>query len=309
MSETQRIAIIGNGRWGKKIRQTLASIPNCDVVSVVTHDWGFLLEKGVVDGVVVATPAQHHAEVAMPFIERGIPVFIEKPMSILLTEAMRVELSARNFNSPVMVGHIHLFSPAFNAAKNLLPECGRIRFLVGEGGAISSYREGSSTLWEWAPHDLSMILSTLAEKPQSVSASAQAVLQPASIHWNSSQIVLNFKDSVRALVFSSCLLPERRRRLTIVGENKTIVYDDTLAEGKVAVYQGVKSLGQVPTAVFHPKYDRISALELEMLEFLKIVRTRSRSVSDEKLGATIVKIIDGAESSIAAGGKVVEFQW
>ena len=130
MTRTLRLALIGKGRWGSVIKKTLLTIPGCELAYEVTHDWKTLLEKTDIDGVIIATPPATHTEIALAFIERSIPVFIEKPMTTSFEDAKRIETAMKKSDVPVMVGHIHLYSPAFRVAKELAQTCGPLRLLI-----------------------------------------------------------------------------------------------------------------------------------------------------------------------------------
>ncbi|MDZ4226177.1 MAG: Gfo/Idh/MocA family oxidoreductase, partial [Patescibacteria group bacterium] len=79
MAKPVRLAVIGRGRWGKNIIKTLEAMPGCVVAYAVARNYTELLKKNDIDGVVVATPSSTHAKVALPFIQKGLSTFIEKP--------------------------------------------------------------------------------------------------------------------------------------------------------------------------------------------------------------------------------------
>ena len=77
--KTVRLAQIGLGAWGKNIEKTLRALSGCELAYTATEDWRELLDKKDIDGAVIATPPATHAEIAIAFLQRGVPVFIEKP--------------------------------------------------------------------------------------------------------------------------------------------------------------------------------------------------------------------------------------
>src|SRR5260221_13717413 len=104
-SSRPRLAVIGAGRWGSVIIKTLLSFPDASLSYVVTgrgnisaqfpafkgkqlRNYKELLKKRDLDGVLIATPASTHTLIATPFLKRGLPVFIEKPMTTKLSDAM-----------------------------------------------------------------------------------------------------------------------------------------------------------------------------------------------------------------------------
>jgi len=300
MKKSVRLAVIGRGRWGKNIIKTLEALPECVVAYVVTREYKELLKKSDIDGVIIATPPSTHAEIALPFIERGLPVFIEKPMTTSVVSAKRLLAASKKHGTPVFVGHIHLYNPAYHAAKKAIQKVGRLRMIVGEGANNGPVRNDYSAMWDWAPHDLSMMLDMVGKMPTRVQAWGVAKLRPGTKLWDFSQIKLEFPGGVTGIVMSSWLMPQKRKRLNVVGEKGSVVYDDTLGEKKVSVLTG--------TEVTYPTYARDMPLTLEMKEFLAATRTGKKPKTDVLQGLAVVVILEAAEKSIAGGGKLVRIK-
>ncbi len=284
---------MGTGRWGSVILKTLHTIPSCKVAYQVTRDWRTLLTKNDIDGVIIATPPATHAQIALPFIRRGIPVFIEKPMTLNVREARKLVAAAKKSRSLVFVGHIHLYNPAYQETKKLSRTLGKIRFLLGEGGSIGPFREDYSAMWDWS-HAVYLMVDIMGKMPQKVSAWAGASLRPKTKLWSSSQIKLDFKGGTTGYILSSSLLPQKRSRLTIVGEKSSLVYDDILPKQKVTSYQKNK--------VSFPPYKAAMPLTRELEAFLKGIKKKEKPVSGIAQGLAVVQILDAAERSIAHGG-------
>ena len=99
-----RLGVIGRGKWGTDIVRTLAAMPvveligewkNCDVV---------LRQQPA--GVVIATPSATHADVAIPFIDAGVPTFIEKPMATTPIMADVIFSSVTRLAAAILAGQI-----------------------------------------------------------------------------------------------------------------------------------------------------------------------------------------------------------
>lgn len=294
MSEV-RLALVGTGRWGLNIKKTLEAMPQCTLAYTATLDWPALLQKTDIDGVIVATPPSSHAEIALPFIERGVPVFIEKPMTGTLADAERIAAAAQKSGALVMVGHIHLYNPAYRKTKELLKDIGAIRFIASRGYNNGPYREDFSALWDWAPHDIAMMLDLFGGMPQKVSAWAVAPSRPGTTLWDFAQIKLEWSGGRTGFSTNSWLMPQKCKQLTIVGEKKSLVYEDTLPEKKVALYEGAD--------VSYPDYEAGLPLTLEMQAFIRTIAEKEKPYSDASMGLTVVQILDAAERSIAADGQ------
>jgi predicted dehydrogenase len=284
---TLRVGLIGHGRWGKNIHRTLLTFPDVSVS---------LLEKGAapraqLDGVLIATQSSTHANVALPYIEAGIPTFIEKPMATRLADAERIRDAASRSGAMVFVGHIFLFHPAFLSALELLPSLGAVRHLLCEG-MNNNPRQDSSVLWDWLPHDLSIARAVFGREPERVASASLA----GGAHVQAA--LSRFDFGATALVSTvSWLSPVRRRRITIACEKGTIELDDT-AERRLRLYDPQGD-------VRYPEYSDELPLTREMAAFLHAVGSRERSDVHLQTGIAIVRAIEAAERSVALGGQSV----
>src|SRR5512139_3786139 len=131
-----RVAAIGVGHLGRHHARILSTLDGVRLVAVVDADperartVGEPLGArpvsnareliGHVDAVTVAVPTESHVAVALPFIERGIPVLIEKPLARSVGEADRLIAAAAASGTVLAVGHTERFNPAVAAARGLV---------------------------------------------------------------------------------------------------------------------------------------------------------------------------------------------
>lgn len=100
MREKLNLAVIGTGRWGKNIIKTLELFSWCSVAYTANHNYHTLLKKEDIDAVLIATPAETHMRVALPFIQKRVPVFIEKPFTTNLKDAKRLARASQKAKNP-----------------------------------------------------------------------------------------------------------------------------------------------------------------------------------------------------------------
>lgn len=147
----QRIGVIGLGEVAQVVHlPVLQSLPDkyelssvCDVsptlLRVIGDRYGVpepkrfadsadLLDAGNLDGVLVLTSDEYHAESVVEALERGIHVLVEKPMCLSLREAEGIIAARDRSRAQVMVGYMRRFAPAFNEAVSRLAEVGRINY-------------------------------------------------------------------------------------------------------------------------------------------------------------------------------------
>ncbi len=308
-----RLALIGAGRWGKNILKTLESFPECEIAYIETKDYRTLIDKIDIDAVVVATPGATHAEVALPFITRGLPVFIEKPFTTSLADAKQLQKAAEESGSIIFVGHVHLYNPPYLAIKKLLSTIGDVRWIYAEGSNNGPYRDDMSSMWDWAPHDVALMLDITDSMPSRVQAWGASVLRPDSHLDDIAFIKLEFPNGVVGFIFNSWLFPEKRKKVSIIGEKSSIVFDDT-ADKKIALYEnmGPEVVGSIVTRnepnVSYPPYSDEKSLALELQAFLHTVLEKEKPISDVANGLRVVTVLDAAERSIAAGGALINLE-
>jgi predicted dehydrogenase len=81
-----------------------------------------LLDETKLDAVVICSPAQTHAEVTLAALERGLHVFVEKPMCITLADADRIVEARERAGKVVQVGYMKRFDPAWERMLERLPD-------------------------------------------------------------------------------------------------------------------------------------------------------------------------------------------
>ncbi|MEQ1575834.1 MAG: Gfo/Idh/MocA family oxidoreductase, partial [Vicinamibacterales bacterium] len=135
MSKT-RVAVIGVGHLGQHHARLLAEMDDVELVGVVDSDaaraeeiaakygtrtWASpadLLTR--VDAVSIAAPTVVHVELALPFVEAGVAVLVEKPLAASVADADRLLAAAARRGGLVAAGHTERFNPAVAAAIPLI---------------------------------------------------------------------------------------------------------------------------------------------------------------------------------------------
>src|ERR1700722_19370159 len=125
------VGMIGAGRWGGNWIRTLAALPHtelrwvCDVSPAsldkvrqqfphvqTTTRLDDLLEDDTLDGIVIATIAPTHYDVARKALLAGKHVMVEKPMTLCSSDAAQLTDLAQRCQRVLMVGHLLEYHPA-----------------------------------------------------------------------------------------------------------------------------------------------------------------------------------------------------
>src|SRR5262245_40650359 len=125
------VAVVGAGHLGQHHARLYADLPGCRLIAVVDTDLdrakdvasrygGEALDdarrlEGRVDAVSVAVPTESHRDVALPLLEQGVAVLVEKPMAASLEEADELLSVSRRTGALLGVGHTERFNPAVEA--------------------------------------------------------------------------------------------------------------------------------------------------------------------------------------------------
>jgi predicted dehydrogenase len=283
-----RLAVIGRGKWGMKIVRTLATMHDVELIDE-SKDLDVILRQQPA-GVLIATPSATHAEVAIVFIDAGVPTFIEKPMATTMADAVRIKEAATRSGTPVVVGHVHLHNPAFQAAKRVLPEVGSVQAVFWEG-MNHHPRTDSSVLWDWLPHGLSMAQALLDADPRSVQA--WGVGEASRLKAAIASFVIAEVPFTASVSWTS---PLKRHRMTITGEDNSLIFDDT-AERKLSLHNS--------RGTSFPAYGEELPLTRELRAFIDVLRGGRLDVTQLDNEVAIVRAIAAAEESARNVGRLV----
>src|ERR1700730_3561453 len=169
---------------------------------------------------------------------------VEKPMTLVTGDSVKLVNLARLRNRVLMVGHLLEYHPATLYIKNMIDsgELGEVYYIYSQRLNLGTVRSDENAWWSLAPHDISVACRLLSEWPLSVQCRGQNVLQPdiADVVF----ATLEFPKGRIAHMHVSWLDPHKTRKLTVVGSRKMVVFDDTLPAYKVTVYDKGFQLNQ-----------------------------------------------------------------
>jgi len=331
-----KVAVIGAGNWGRNHVRTLAALPEADLVAVCDADPGRrsaverqypavfttdevakALDKA--DAAVVATPAAFHPEHARCAIERGMPVLVEKPFALSVRESEEMAEFADKKNVPVVVGHLLLFHAAVERLKSLIDagDLGELYYLYSQRVNLGQVRPDENALWSFGPHDAAVAVELLGSAPVAVSAHGKSYLQRGIE--DVVFMMLEFESGVIAHVQMSWLDPHKERRLTVVGSEKMVVFDDMQIREKLKVYdKGVdrppeyssygESLAIREGDISIPRIPNVEPLGAELRHFLAVATGAEQSRAPASNGVAIVKILEAASKSLREDGSMVSLK-
>ncbi|MDO8489140.1 MAG: Gfo/Idh/MocA family oxidoreductase, partial [Candidatus Omnitrophota bacterium] len=127
-----------------------------------------------VDAVSIAAPTALHYKIAKDFMEAGIHVLIEKPITKTIEEVDTLLEIQKNKNLIIQVGHIERFNPAISAVANIVNEP---RFI--ECQRLSKYLKRAvevGVVLDLMIHDIDIILELVNSDVESIEAIGANIL-------------------------------------------------------------------------------------------------------------------------------------
>jgi UDP-2-acetamido-3-amino-2,3-dideoxy-glucuronate N-acetyltransferase len=324
---SEQVAVIGCGYWGKNLVRNFAQLRSlrwiCDShestlkaqsklypeVSITLQIEEVLNDPGV-RGIVIATPAATHYAVAKAAILKGKDVFVEKPLALHYHEGRELVELAQARGVILMVGHILEYHPAVALLRDIIRrgELGHIRYVYSNRLNLGKVRQEENILWSFAPHDISVISSLIGAEPTVVSTSGGNYLQSGIADVTVTTLV--FESGQRGHIFVSWLHPYKEQKLVIIGDQKMAVFDDTIREGKLKIYdKGIEWRAGLPvprqtseTTLF---IEETEPLKLECEHFLTCIRERQQPLTDGENGLRVLKVLEASQASLERGGMPV----
>lgn len=330
-----KVAVVGLGYWGPNHVRNLLALPACSAVVAVDLDPArgdkvasgharvtactdldvALADRDVV-AVIISTPVASHERIARRCLDAGKSVLVEKPLTTSGASASELMELARHRGLLVCAGHTFLFSPPVQAVTSLVRsgELGELLYLQGSRVNLGIHNPLVSVLWDLAPHDLSILLEWVGERPSCVAASGRSSHpgQPPDVAF----VDVEFPSGFVANLHLSWLAPTKIRRMTLVGARKMVVYEDTHPDEPVKVYdKGVdladpESFGEYRLTyrtgdVVSPQIPVWEPLRLQLDTFMRRVAAGETPDEREQTAVDIVCAIEAAEASLRSGGSPV----
>jgi len=322
------VAVVGTGYWGKNLVRNFHEIGSlkliCDKNEAALSalkakhngvDTCFalsdVLERGDIDGVVIATPAETHFNLAREALLAGKHIFVEKPLVLNENEGRELIDIAQKKARVLMVGHLLQYHPAFIKLKEMVMagELGRISYIYSHRLNFGKIRREENILWSFAPHDISMILSLAGEEPESIMTTGgyylhQKIADVTTTHFE-------FASGLQAHIFVSWLHPFKEQKLVVVGDQKMAVFDDMLDwPDKLLMYpHHIQWTNGVPVpAKAQPErveIPRDEPLRRECLHFLECMSNGHGPVTDGQEGLRVLKILNTSQRSLDEHGKKI----
>lgn len=337
------VAVVGYGYWGANLARNVAVAPTTRLVGVVepvdaardqaarsyppVSTWSTLddaLADDRVEAIVLSTPASTHASLAGRAFDAGRHVMVEKPLANTIEEAEELVARASAAGRTLMVGHTFLYSPPVERLKEWISkgELGTVQYLYSQRLSLGRIRRDCNALWNFAPHDIAIMMFVLGQRPVEVTAKGFSFIAPGvdDVAFAS----LTFESGVGANLHVSWIDPRKTRLMTVVGDEKMAIYNDVSVDQPLwLVDAGVarnKDLGEYVSMgdfqwrtragdIVIPRVAMTEPLLNEITAFGEACQTGVEPVASGRHGVDVVRVLTAIDESARGNGRPVEVVW
>jgi predicted dehydrogenase len=318
-------ALVGFGYWGPNVAKQLYNNPEiqfsyiCDknkerldkarsiYVEQVKYslDYNEILNNKSIDAVALAVETSAHFDLAKQALEAGKHVYIEKPFTSTVSEALELQAIGEKEKRIIHIDHIMIYHPYIQRIKELYDtgEIGDIIYFDASRMNLGQIKEDVNAMWDLAIHDLS-ILDYLFNpgSPISINAIGHKSINKSEV---TTFLLLKYQKLI-ANIKSNWLSPIKERKLIIAGTKKMIVYDDVSMVEKLKIYDS-GLISKVDTSdynayvvktrtgdILSPEIKMSDALYNSINHFVESIKTQKESSSGPDQGIRLLKILEEA---------------
>lgn len=326
------IGIIGVGRWGTNYLRTFNKLENAEISWIcsareesiakalnnanvsnikTTTNYKDILDDGDVDAVAIATPGSTHYRLAKESLKADKHVLVEKPLAFNSKDVKELIKAANKKKKILMVGHIHRFNSAIQKLKEDIGAgiFRNINYIHSFGSGNGPIRRDMNALWDFFPHDITILLHLLGEMPLTVSATGASYL--TSGIEDVVTMDLKFKKNIFATAMASWLYPLKKRDLVVVGEKLYAVFDDYAAIDRLKYYNSRPKIVDGKIVMedgghIIPKFSDAKPLTEELKHFLYCIENNKKPFTDGHHALKVTNVLEAAQKSLEKNGAIVK---
>jgi predicted dehydrogenase len=321
------VGLIGYGYWAPNIAKNLTLNPKinlkwiCDknvdriekaksiYASQVKYsdDSNKIINDPTLDAIVIGVETSSHYSLVKQALNMGKHVFVEKPFTSTVEEAIELEELAKKTSLKIHVNHIMVYNSGIKKIKNLLSKnhIGDILYIDAMRMNLGQIRKDVSAMWDLALHDLVIIdYLTEGKEPYFISAMGEKYYNPKE---SVSFLTMRYEGFI-SHIQSSWISPLKERKLIIVGSKKMIVFDDLKIAEKLTIYdKGVNVISgknieygnyEVKTHegdVWSPYIENSDALYDSIDNFRKAIEENKKPITGSDQAIRIQRILKKAD--------------
>ena len=318
MAEKLKMGVAGVGHFGKFHAAKIAASPAADLVAVADSDGerardvaalygvsGFADPRdmaGLIDAVTIAVPTKVHFEVAQCFLDAGVHVLLEKPITDNLDDARRLVALAEEKNLVLQIGHLPRFSGAAEFLRRHLDNP-----LFIESLRIAPFKPRGtdvSVVLDLMIHDLDFILSLVRVPIASIDAAGAPVFSDSEDIANAR---VKFENGCIANITASRISLKTERQMRIFQADTYIAVDFDKRKTRIV---GKKNAGPISgindVQMEEESYEEVDELEREIEAFIAAVQGGTPPVVSGQDGLRALEAALSVTDSLSANWDIVQ---
>ncbi|MCG6872423.1 MAG: Gfo/Idh/MocA family oxidoreductase [Gammaproteobacteria bacterium] len=310
--ENLRVGVVGVGYLGRFHARIFAEMPGVELVGVADIDpgaaevigtlhgcsWftdpGALIGK--VEAVSIVVPTSAHREVALPYLEAGIHMMLEKPVAGSLADARAIVEAAERCGVTLQVGHVERYNAGIMALADRVQSP---RFI--EAHRLGTFVERATdvdVVTDLMIHDIDIVLSLVDSKIRRVAAMGLPVLTD---HVDIANARIEFENGAVANVTASRVSNKKFRRIRVFGPDcyQALNFIDQRID--------VVSTGKIPEGQRFPEIvteqiqiESRQPLDAELADFIGVVRDGRAPLVSGQDGLAALEVAFQVQQAIQA---------
>ena len=278
-SRMENVELVGVSDSDKRQAEQVAAEAGTRVLSIEDM-------PGQVDAVSIVVPTTLHLEIARSFLQKGVHMLMEKPISSTVEEGREIVALAKESGATLQIGHLERYNAGIMA---LAEHIEQPRFIDAQRmGGFKARATDVDVISDLMIHDIDIIMSLIDSEITSISASGTAVLTD---HLDIANARLEFANGAAANVTASRISKEDSRRIRVF-EPKHYLSLDFIAqrlERATAVASEESEWDEIVTDVVD--IEPVMPLDEELASFVDVVMNNKQPLVD---GETGLKALDVA---------------
>jgi len=290
-----RCGVVGTGYLGQHHARIYAALEGCDLVGIVESDNARAAEMcqahscarfeslealaEACDAVSVVVPTDHHRNVAVPLLEGGCHLLIEKPLCTSLEEAEDILSAAKAAGRIVQVGHIEHYNPVMGYLENAVT---KPQFITADRLAPFNPRGTEvGVVLDLMIHDLGVILALVRSPIKQIDAVGVNVLSKSEDIANAR---ITFENGCVANINTSRVSMKKVREIRVFQPANYLSLDFMNQSGHFLRKEGPELVREeIPIEKDEP-------LKLELASFLKVVKDAGQPKVGAELGKSALEL-------------------
>lgn len=243
------------------------------------------------DAVSVVVPTDRHCEVALPLLEQGCHLLIEKPLCASVEEAEKIVGAARRAGVLVQVGHVEHFNPVMSYLET---EVDRPRFITTERLAPFQPRGTEvGVVLDLMIHDIGVVLQLVRSPVARVESVGVSVLSPTEDIANAR---ITFENGCVANLNASRVSLKKLREIRVFQTSAYLSLDFMNQSGHLVKKEGLAlNKQEIPIEKGEP-------LRLELASFVESVQQAREPKVDASLGKSALEVALTITEQIRSAG-------